>query len=94
MKIGRRPRRRGKDKKRFAEEKLKRKQMKPERMPIGKTIALGFWNTCNPLSQPKRTEVEVAALEASTIGRGQLSPRVRQNIIDVYVLDILEGRRV
>jgi hypothetical protein len=46
------------------------------------------------LSQPKRTEVEIAALEASTIGRGQLSPRVRQNIIDVYVLDILEGRSV
>lgn len=30
------------------------------------------------LSPPKRTEVEIAALEASTIGRGQLSPRVRQ----------------
>ena len=50
MKIGKRPRRRGKDKKRFAEEKLKRKQTKPGRMPIGKTIALGFGNTSNPLA--------------------------------------------
>jgi hypothetical protein len=41
MKIGRRPRRRGKDKKRFAEEKLKRKQMKPGRMPIGKITRSG-----------------------------------------------------
>jgi hypothetical protein len=44
------------------------------------------------LSPTKRTEVEIAALEASIIGRGQVSPRVRQNIIDRYVLDILEGR--
>ena len=44
------------------------------------------------LSPAKRIEVEVAALEASAIGRGQLSPRVRKNIIDTYVLDILEGR--
>jgi hypothetical protein len=44
------------------------------------------------LNPQRRTEVEVAALEASSIGRGQLSPRVRQGIIDHYVLDILEGR--
>ena len=44
------------------------------------------------LSPAKRAEVEIAALEASIIGRGQASPRVRQNIIDCYVLDVLEGR--
>src|SRR5208282_1257641 len=43
------------------------------------------------LSPAKRTEMEIAALKASIIGRGQVSPRVRQNIIDCYVLDILEG---
>ena len=44
------------------------------------------------LSSPKRLEVEIAALTASPIGRGQISLRLRQSIIDQYVLDILNGR--
>ena len=40
----------------------------------------------------ERLEVEIAALTASPIGRGQISPRLRQSIIDHYVLDILDGR--
>ena len=44
------------------------------------------------LSAPKRSELEIAALMASPLGRGQISLRVRQSIIDAYVLDILEGR--
>ena len=44
------------------------------------------------LSPPKRTELEIAALMASPLGRGQISLRLRQSIIDYYVLDILDGR--
>jgi uncharacterized protein GlcG (DUF336 family) len=44
------------------------------------------------LNAPKRSELEMAALMASPLGRGQISPRVRQGIVDAYVLDILEGR--
>jgi hypothetical protein len=44
------------------------------------------------LSPQKRLEVEIAALTASPIGRGQISLRLRQSIIDHYVLDILDGR--
>ena len=44
------------------------------------------------LGPPKRLEVEIAALTASPIGRGQISLRLRQSIIDHYVLDILDGR--
>jgi plasmid replication initiation protein len=44
------------------------------------------------LDPPKRLEVEIAALTASPIGRGQISLRLRQSIIDHYVLDILDGR--
>ena len=44
------------------------------------------------LGPEKRTEVEIAALTASSIGRGPISPRLRQSIIDKYVLDILHGR--
>jgi hypothetical protein len=43
------------------------------------------------LSPQKRLEVEIAALTASPIGRGQISLRLRQSIIDHYVLDILDG---
>ena len=44
------------------------------------------------LTPEKRTKLEVDALTASPFGRGQISPRVRQNIIDNYILDILDGR--
>ena len=44
------------------------------------------------LSQEKRMELETAALNASPIARGQISLRLRQSIIDHYVLDILDGR--
>jgi plasmid replication initiation protein len=45
------------------------------------------------LSPEKRTEVEIAALTASPLGRGgQISLRLRKTIIDRYVLDILDGR--
>jgi hypothetical protein len=44
------------------------------------------------LCPQKRLEVEIAALTASPIGRGQISLRLRQSIIDHYVLDILDGR--
>ncbi len=44
------------------------------------------------LGQEERLEVEIAALNASLLGRGQISVRVRQSIIDNYVLDILDGR--
>ena len=44
------------------------------------------------LSPQKRLEVEIAALTASPIGRGQISLRLRQSIIDHYILDILDGR--
>jgi hypothetical protein len=47
----------------------------------------------NSLNPQKRTELEKAALMASAIGRGQISLRLRQSIIDDYVLDILDGRR-
>jgi hypothetical protein len=43
------------------------------------------------LSPPKRTELEIAAIMASPLGRGQISLRLRQSIIDHYVLDILDG---
>jgi len=46
------------------------------------------------LSQEKRMELEIAALNASPIARGQISLRLRQSIIDHYVLDILDGRSV
>jgi hypothetical protein len=36
--------------------------------------------------------MEMAALSASPLGRGQISLRLRQSIIDNYVLDILHGR--
>jgi hypothetical protein len=48
MKIGRRPRRRGKDKKRLAAKKLKGKRMKLGKMPSGKIIRIGFRLTFNP----------------------------------------------
>ena len=44
------------------------------------------------LSQEKHMELEIAALNASPIARGQISLRLRQSIIDHYVLDILDGR--
>ena len=44
------------------------------------------------LSSQERLEVEMAALSASPLGRGQISLRLRQSIIDNYVLDILHGR--
>ena len=44
------------------------------------------------LSPQERLEVEMAALSASPLGRGQISLRLRQSIIDNYVLDILHGR--
>jgi hypothetical protein len=44
------------------------------------------------LGPEKRTAVEIAALTASSIGRGQISSRLRQSIIDKYVLNILNGR--
>ncbi len=44
------------------------------------------------LSPQERLEVEMAALSASPLGRGQISLRIRQSIIDKYVLDILHGR--
>ena len=40
----------------------------------------------------ERLEVEIAALRASPLGRGQISPRLRQSIIDQHVLNILDGR--
>ena len=44
------------------------------------------------LSPSKRTELEIAALMVSPLGRGQISLRLRQSIIDHYVLDILDLR--
>jgi hypothetical protein len=44
------------------------------------------------LSPPKRAELETVALMASPLGGGQISLRLRQSIIDQYVLDILNGR--
>jgi hypothetical protein len=44
------------------------------------------------LGPEKHTAVEIAALTASSIGRGQISSRLRQSIIDRYVLNILNGR--
>ena len=44
------------------------------------------------LTPEKRLEVEIAALMASPIARGQISVRLRQSIIDHYILDILDGR--
>jgi hypothetical protein len=44
------------------------------------------------LSPQKRTEVEVAAITANPIGMLRTSPRIRQTIVDRYVLDILDGR--
>jgi hypothetical protein len=44
------------------------------------------------LDPEKRTAVEIAALTASAIGRGQISSRLRQSIIDKYVLNVLNGR--
>jgi len=44
------------------------------------------------LSSQERLEMETAALSASPLGRGQISLRLRQSIIDNYVLDILHGR--
>jgi hypothetical protein len=44
------------------------------------------------LCPQKRLEVEIAALTTSPIGRGQISLRLRQSIIDHYVLDILDGQ--
>ena len=49
-------------------------------------------NYLESLSPQKRLEMEIAALSASPIGRGKISPRLRQSIIDHYVLDILDGR--
>jgi plasmid replication initiation protein len=46
------------------------------------------------LGPEKRTAVEIAALTASLIGRGQISSRLRQSIIDKYVLNILNGRNI
>jgi hypothetical protein len=42
----------------------------------------------------RRTEGEIVALTASSIGRGQISSRLRQSIIDKYVLNILNGHYV
>jgi Replication initiator protein A len=42
--------------------------------------------------QEERLAVEIAALTASPLGRGQISPRLRQTIIDQYILDILDAR--
>ena len=44
------------------------------------------------LSTEERLKVEIASLTASPLGRGQISTRLRQSIIDQYVLDILDGR--
>ena len=44
------------------------------------------------LSPPRRAELETASLMASALGRGQISVRLRQSIIDQRVLDILDGR--
>src|SRR6266404_338519 len=44
------------------------------------------------LSPEKRTEIEIAALMASPLGRGQISLRLKQSIIDHYALNILAGR--
>ena len=44
------------------------------------------------LSLPRRAELETAALMTSALGRGQISARLRQSIIDQRVLDILDGR--
>ena len=46
------------------------------------------------LTPEKRLEVEIAALMASPIARGQISVRLRQSIIDHYILDILDGRSI
>jgi hypothetical protein len=44
------------------------------------------------LSTEERLKVEIAALTASPLGRGQISSRLRQSIIDQYVLDIRDGQ--
>jgi hypothetical protein len=44
------------------------------------------------LTPEKRLEMEIAALMASPLGQGQISLRLKQSIIDHYVLDILDGR--
>ena len=44
------------------------------------------------LTPEKRLEIEIAAIRASPIARGQISVRLRESIIDHYVLDILDGR--
>jgi hypothetical protein len=44
------------------------------------------------LSPEERLKVEIAALAESPLGRGKILPRLRQNIIDRYIIDILEGR--
>jgi hypothetical protein len=44
------------------------------------------------LTSEQRTKLEIEALTASPFGRGQVSPRLRQSIIENYVLDVLEGR--
>lgn len=42
------------------------------------------------LGPQERQELEIAALTASPIGRGQVSVAFRQSIIDNYVLDLLD----
>jgi hypothetical protein len=54
-----------------------------------KTRILEYLESFGP---EERLKIELAALTASPLGRGQLSARVRQSIIDQYVLDILDGR--
>jgi hypothetical protein len=44
------------------------------------------------LSLQKRAGLEIIALTALPLRRGQISIRRRQSIIDAYVLDILDGR--
>ena len=44
------------------------------------------------LTPQKRTELEIDALSGSPFGRGQISARLRQTIIENYILDILDGR--
>jgi replication initiator protein A len=54
-----------------------------------KTRILEYLESFGP---EERLKIEITALMASPLGRGQLSARLRQSIIDQYVLDILDGR--
>jgi hypothetical protein len=67
----------------------------PPKSSLPKIWAVWVYNPLkeNSLNPQKRAELEKAALMASAIGRGQISLRLRQSIIDDYVLDMLDGRR-